>query len=266
MLLVPRLRRFALAAVLLASGAFALPACDSIVDTFVPDTITFNGVEIETLGDASFRLENGRLMVTNIGASGEDGIGIWQDVGSAYLQFEPIDLPEDGAFGLAVRDTDDRFVASVNSEQRADGRHDIRFDIADRFDVQTVTFQYLLGDQLLLEIPDVPLGARGKSLLAETSGGTGDGDNGSVRVIRSGGRYVVGQDYSDDGDPAPLAGEGECTAATITLPISVQGVSTVCADLVQMVIESDDLPDTIRGAAITGRRLGSFTVTDVEVE
>ncbi|OZC01604.1 hypothetical protein [Rubricoccus marinus] len=262
-----RPRSAVLLAVALGLSA-ALASCDSVVDAFVPDTITFDGVEIETLGDASFRLENDRLVVTNIGTSGEDGIGLWQSVDSAYLTFEPIDLPTNGTFGISVRDTDNEFLASIFAKDNGGGRHDIVFDIAPSIGVQAVTLQYLLGGQVLVEIPNFPF--LNKTLRAETNAGSADGKNGSTRVVRSGGRYVVGQDYGEDDTKAAGAGapeaSGGCRFAQISLPVRVGDLTSVCADLVQVVIEDADLPADIRGAAVTGSYIDRFVITSVTVD
>ena len=262
-----RLRTTVLALAALGATA-ALPACDS--DVTDPTTITFDGVEIQSLGTAQFQVENDRLVVTNIGASGDDGVGIWQGQASTYLTFEPIDLPAGGSFGITVRDANDEFLTSIFSEDNGDGRHDIVFNVADRIGVQAVTLQYLLLGELIIEIPNFPISG-GQALKAETAAGRSDGDNGSVRVIRVGGRYVVGQDYSGSGDPlvgtddAGTNRKGVCPYAVITLPVPVGDLTQVCADLVQVVIEDPDLPSTIRGTAITGRRLDQFVITDVQI-
>ena len=263
-----RLRKALLTLTALGAAA-ALSACDS--DGSDPDTITFDGVEIQSLGDARFQQENGRLVVSNIGASGDDGIGIWQGQAFTYLKFEPIDLPTGGSFGVTVRDANDEFLTSIFSEDDGDGRHDIVFNVADRIGVRAVTLQYLLLGEVIVEIPNFPI-VSAQALKAETTAGTGDGDNGSVRVIRVGGRYVVGQDYSGgdaslvDPDGAGTSRKGECPYAIITLPVPVGDLTQVCADLVQVVIEDPDLPSTIRGTAITGRRLDQFVITDVQIE
>ncbi|MEL6614300.1 MAG: hypothetical protein AAFQ43_01105 [Bacteroidota bacterium] len=252
--------------VLLLAGLTAalvfLPACD----TGTPEAITFQGVEIEVVGNASAEIDGGRLVVTGIGASGDDGIGIWQNQTRTDLKFEPIDLQAGERFGISVRDAADDYVASIRSDGRTDGRHDIIFDVESTFGIQAATLQYLLEGRVIVEIPDVPL-FRGKVLTAETNAGEGDGDNGSLRVVRNGGRWVVGQDYSDEGGAltdGDTAARG-CRYAIVTLPVPVGDVTEVCTDLVQVVIESETLPGDIRGTAITGRGIGSFVMTQAEV-
>ena len=259
-----RLPRFLLPAAL----AVALPACD----TGGPETVTFQDVEVEAVGGADVRVDGDRLVVTGVGASGEAGIGIWQGQSSTDLKFEPIDLPDDGAFGVEVRATDDSFIASIESEADGTGRHDIVFDIAPRFGIETVTLEYLLQGELLVSIPNFPAlgGGALKASLGASGAGKGEGSNGSVRVVRVGGRYVVGQDYSEE-EAQVTGGEasgarGECPFAVITLPVPVGDITEVCADLVQVVVEDRELPSAIRGTAITGRNLGSFVVTDLRVE
>lgn len=245
-------------AAVLTAALVSLPACDSTT----PETVTFQGVEIETVGNAAAEADGGRLVVTGIGASGADGIGIWQNQTQTDLKFEPIDLQTGDRFGIAVRDADDAFVASIRSDGRSDGRHDITFDVDSDFGIQGATLQYLFEGRLIVEIPDVPL-FKGKVLSAETNAGEGDGENGSVKVVRDGGRWVVGQDYSDEGG-AFTGGDG-CQYATVTLPVPVGDLTEVCVDLVQVVIESESLPQDIRGTAITGRGIGSFVMTQAEV-
>ena len=260
--------RTALLTLTALSATAALSACDS--DGPDPETITFDGVEIQSLGDARFQQENGRLVVSNIGASGDDGIGIWQNQAFTYLTFEPIDIPAGGSFGVTVRDADDEFLTSIFSEDVGNGRHSIVFNVADRIGVRAVTLQYLLQGELVVEIPDFPIVST-KAITAETSGGTSAAEEGSVRVIRVGGRYVVGQDYSGEGalrggsEGAGAVDKGGCAYAVITLPVPVGDLTQVCADLVQVVVEDPDLPSTIRGTAITGSRLDQFVITSAQI-
>lgn len=261
------------AVLLLVVGlAPALSGCDSGSDG--PQVISFLGVDVEAVGGTELAVVNGRLVVSGVNADG-DGVGFWEDYDRVSLEVAPIDLAAGEEFGTSFQDTDERFVAGIESRGRADGSHDIVFDIADRLGVQFVTLQYLLGGQIVVEIPRVPVGGGeggGLKLRAETGAGTGDGRNGSTRVIRDGGRYVVGQDYSDD--PAPLGPEaggaatakGECPFALVTLPPVAGDVFDVCVDLVQVVIDDEALPERIRGVAVTGRNLGSFEITELTVQ
>ncbi|MEM1056017.1 MAG: hypothetical protein AAGI52_10860 [Bacteroidota bacterium] len=250
--------------------AVVIGGCDSI--TGGPQTVTFQGVEVEAVGGTELSIENGRLVVSGVENEG-DGIGLWRNYDSADLKITPIELASGQRFGTSVRDTDDRFVASVESRGRGEQSHDIVFDVADRFGVQVVTLQYLLGTQLVFEIPNVRVGSGGGlKLRAETDGGSGKGKNGSTRVIRDGGRYVVGQDYSDDSAPLTrtevesAVAKGECPFAIVTLPPVVSDVADVCVDLVQVVIEDESLPRSIRGVAVTGASLDSFEIRTVRVE
>lgn len=219
------------------------------------------------MGGTDLSIENGRLVVSDVSAEG-DGVGFWQNYSEVSLKITPLQLPTGGRFGTSVRDTDDRFIAGIESRDRGDQTHDIVFNVDDRFGIQFVTLQYLLGGQVVFEIPRVPIGGSGLKLRAEESAGTGDGNNGSTRVVRVGGRYVVGQDYSDEnplttGPVSPSAEKGECPYALVTLPEIVGEPLNLCVDLVQVVIEDDGLPQDIRGVAVTGRNLGSFEITQV---
>lgn len=255
---------FALA--LLLPSLALLSACDTTADG--PQTVTYRGVEVEAVGGTELEVDGNRLVVSGVEEAG-DGVGFWKDYDRVALEVTPFELQAGQRFGTSVRDADDGFIASIESRGRTDGSHDIVFDLADRFGVQSVTLQYLLGSEIIYEL-GVPVGGQFK-VRAETSGGTGNGKSNSTRVIRDGGRYVVGQDYSGDD---PLAGgasggraeKGECPYALVTLPEVTDGVLRVCVDLVQVVVESDALPQEIRGVAVTGQGLGSFAITTLEVD
>lgn len=259
-------------AAFLVGLAPALSGCDTGTDG--PQVVVYRGVEAEAVGGTELRVEGSKLIVSGVESDG-DGVGFWEDYSTVALEITPIRLGAGQEFGTSVRDTDDRFVAGIESRGRADGAHDIVFDIADRFGVQFVTLQYLFEGQVIIEIPRLPIGGDGGeklALRAEAGAGTGEGNNGSTRVVRVGGRYVVGQDYSEEDPPltgpagSPATEKGGCAYALVTLPPAAGKVFDVCTDLVQVVIEEEGLPQEIRGVAVTGRDLGSFEITQLTVQ
>ena len=234
----------------------ALAACDS---NDPPDDtpLDFQGTDVEARGDARLSVSGGRLVVSNIGSSGADGVFVRGDVQSLDMETEPIQIPEGGAFGIRVEDMSGAVIGGMMNEDRpGDDGHDFIFEYADALGVQAVSVSYELGGVVQFRIPRLNLGTP-KNGRRQASAGSGSGDSGSVHTVRENGRYVV---VSDSGDDAPKTG---CAGFSVTPPPPFDRDldTALCADWVEVTPLSGSFPGQIGGVAVVGRGLGSFVAT-----
>lgn len=241
----------------LALGAVLLWAgCDS--DD--PDTLTFDGVEIEARGGAELATEGGDLVVSNVQASGDDGFFIAGTPTAVDVRTEPLPLTLGQGFGISVIGTDGaELVGFRNVNRGASGRVTFEITYADALDVKAVRVVYLLNGRAQLEIPNLPFGTGSGLRLATDSAGEGEGDTESAHVVRRGGKYVVVSDSEGEGEPRRAGDLKACEGFTVTPPIEIPTV-TLCADRIEVEPLNVTFPDEVAGVAVTGRSLGSFRV------
>lgn len=235
----------------------ALTACDS----GGPDTLTFDGVDIEAQGGAELSTDGGDLVVSNIQASGSDGFFIAGTPTSVDVLTAPIQLNPGQGFGISVIGTDGVELAGFRNRNRgsSSGRFTFEITYADALNIQAVRVVYLLNGSVQLEIPNLPFNAGSGLRLATDSAGEGEGDTESAHVVRRGGKYVVVSD-SEGGGAARRAGDkGPCEGFTVTPPIEIPTV-TLCADRIEVEPLNVTFPSEVAGVAVTGRSLGSFRV------
>ena len=239
--------------------ALSLWACDSNDPVDLP--VTFQGTDVETRGDARLSVSGGRLVVSGIGASGDDGIAVAADVQALDLITEPITIPEGGAFGIRVEAADGSLVGGFqNVDRPGDDGHDFVFEFADALGVSAVSVSYELGGVVQFRIPNLPLDLprQGRQ---QASAGKGSGSSGSVHTVRENGRYIV---VSDSGDSEPKHG---CAGFSITPPPPFdREAPDLCADWVEVTPLSGTFPSTIGSVAVVGKDLGSFAVTSLSVD
>ncbi|MEO0558280.1 MAG: hypothetical protein AAF170_08865 [Bacteroidota bacterium] len=243
---------------LMLSVTLVLAACDSET----PNTITFDGVEVETRGGAELVTDNGELVVSNIQSSGTDGFFIPGTPSSVDVRTEPLPLTNGQGFGISVIGLDGDELVGLRNRNRGASSGPFNFEItfADALDVKAVRVVYLLDGRVQLEIPSLPfsnsLGRR-----ATDSVGEGEGDTDSAHVVRRGGKYVVVSDSEGDGEPrrAGATGPSPCEGFTIVPPVEISTL-TICADRVEVEPLDVTFPDEVAGVAVTGRALGSFRV------
>ena len=241
-----------------------LPACDTLKEQIFPNEITFGGVTYATVGDAELFIEDGRLIVSNIGTSGNDGVRASSDqaIATADIRTLPVDIPAGGRWGMEVfgdLNGARTALATVWNEAIDGERHQITFDYAPALGVQTVTLEYYLNRELVLRIPGVPTasaaaGSASRSFRAAPAGTSGD-DPRSVHVVLVNGVYVVATDY--DG-PAPLQG---CAGTLLQLDFP-DAPSELCTDFVQAVPETTaSFPDAT-SIEVRARTLERFAIED----
>ena len=236
-----------------------LAGCDASDDTDDAGPVRFQGVDVEARGAARVERRGQTLVVSGIGASGDDGLFVRGDLQRFDLETEPISLPEGGAFGIRVEDTAGAVVGGFSNQDRpGDDGFDLVFEYADALGVDAVRVRYELGGVLQFEIPRLALGTP-KAGRRARSAGRGEGDSGSVHTVRRDGRYVVVSDSE---------GKAGCSGFAITLPepFGEDLPLGVCADWVEVTPLSGTFPAAIGGVAVVGRGLGSFTATELAAQ
>ena len=243
--------------VLMLSATLMLAACDSGSS----DTILFDGVEVETRGDAELATDGGDLVVSNVQASGTDGFFIPGTPTSVDVRTEPLPLTDGQGFGISVIGMDGDELVGLRNRNRGASSGQFNFEItfADALDVKAVRVVYLLNGRVQLEIPNLPFSGSLGSRRATDSVGEGEGDTDSAHVVRRGGKYVVVSDSEGDGEPRRAGDKNACDGFTITPPIEIPTL-TLCADRVEVEPLDVTFPDEVAGVAVTGRALGSFRV------
>ncbi|GAB5533935.1 MAG: hypothetical protein Rubg2KO_01840 [Rubricoccaceae bacterium] len=242
---------------MLVAAVVSLAACDS----GSPDTLTFNGVEVETRGDAELATENGDLVVSNVQTSGTDGFFIPGTPTSVDVRTEPLPLTDGQGFGISVIGMEGDELVGLRNRNRgaSSGRFNFEITFADALDVQAVRVVYLLEGRVQLEIPSLPFVGSLGNRRATDSVGEGEGDTESAHVVRRGGKYVVVSDSESSGEPRRAGDKNACEGFTIVPPVEVSTL-TICADRVEVEPLDVTFPDEVAGVAVTGRALGSFRV------
>lgn len=246
------------APLILCTAVLGLAACDS--DD--PDTLTFDGVEIEARGGATLATDGGDLVVSNVQASGNDGFFIPGTPASVDVLTEPISLMPGQGFGISVIGTDGTELAGFRNRNRgSSGRFNFEITFADALNVRAVRVVYLLDGVVQLDIPSLEFRGDTGLRLATDSAGEGEGDTGSAHVVRRGGKYVVVSDSEGSGEPRHASGTrtGECRGFTVTPPVDIPTL-TLCADWIEVEPLDVTFPNEVAGVAVTGRALGSFRV------
>jgi len=243
----------------LFAAGILLAACD----TGSPDTVTFNGVEVETRGDAELATDGSDLVISNVGTSGTDGFFIPGTPASVDVRTEPLPLTDGQGFGISVIGTDGSELVGLRNRNRgaSSGRFNFEITFADALDVKAVRVVYLLNGRVQLEIPSLPFTGNLGNRRATDSVGEGEGDTESAHVVRRGGKYVVVSDSEDSAEPRRAGDkqDGPCTGFIIVPPVDVSTL-TICADRVEVEPLDVTFPDEVAGVAVTGRALGSFRV------
>lgn len=243
-----------------------LSACDSVTEQIFPDEVTVGGVTYAAIGDAQLRPDGNGLVVSNIGASGDDGVRVSTEsrIQEADIRTSPVDIPSGGRWGLQLFGTANgtrTAMATVWNEAIDAERHVIEFDYAPALGVETVTLEYYLARQLVLRVPNVPLastGARSSSARLATAGTSGD-DPTSVHVVLVNGVYIVATDYGGD---APLQG---CAGTLLALDFP-DAPAELCTDYVQAVPERVEAFPEATSLEVRARTLERFTIQDGSVD
>ena len=254
--------RALLLTVLAASLPF-LAACDS----GDPETVTFDGVEVEARGSAELAMDGSDLVVSNVGASGADGFFIPGTPTTVDVRTEPLSLAAGQGFGISVIGTDGVELAGFRNRNRGASSERFNFEItyADALDVKAVRVVYLLEGRVQLELPSLPFRSDTGLRLATDSVGEGEGDTDSAHVVRRGGKYVVVSDSECGGSPRHADGKHGCGGFTITPPVEISTL-TLCADRIEVEPLDVTFPSEVAGVAVTGRSLGSFRVRSLAMQ
>ncbi|WP_412060221.1 hypothetical protein [Rubrivirga sp. IMCC45206] len=229
----------------------ALAACDS--DEPPAGPVTFQGVEVEAVGDAQLAVVDGALVVSGLGGSREGGFRVAGQPARLDVETDPIAIPAGGRFGATV-EASGATVAELFTEGRADGALDFQVDFGGPVDVAVV--RYRLNGAVVLAFELDVLGRTSGERRAQ-SAGSGEGDTGSTHVIRENGRYVVVSD--SDGDGSRRA--GGCAGFRMTPPAGVlpELPGAICADWVE-VEPLVATPMPVGDVAVRARGVGQFTV------
>ena len=251
---MPRPLLLALAAPLLFS------ACDA--SDGGPDVRVFDGVAVEAQGDATLATDGDELVISNVGASGADGLFLPGTPTSVDVLMAPIALAAGQGVGIAVVGDDGDILAGFKNRNRgrAAGSFDFEITYGDALGVEAVRVVYLLGGAVVLDIPNLPFRSGSGLRLATNSVGEGEGDTDSAHVVRRGGKYVVVSDSEGTGEAREAGGKARaCEGFTVTPPIEVEGVS-ICADRIEVEPLDVSFPSSVAGVSVTGRSLGSFRI------
>lgn len=244
--------RFALAAALAA--AVVLSSCDASADEAV---VVFQGVELAARGDARLAQQDNTLVVSGLEGNRSGGFAISGAPARVDVEVQPLRVPEGARFGIRVEGRDGRPLASIDTQGEGDGRFSLPFFFANELGATAVAVRYRLRGDLVLEIPRLPLLPDGRQRAA-ASAGEGEGDTGSVHVIRrADGRYVVVSD-SEGSSGQRAAG---CPGFTILPPVSVKG--PLCVDWVEVEPLGSTASPAVGAVVVTGQGVGSFTVVDL---
>lgn len=246
------------AAVLLA--ALALAACDTGGPS---DAVTFQGVEVEAVGDAQLEVVGGRLVVSGLEGGREGGFAVAGTPDRVDVLIEPLAVPAGARFGSEATAAGVT-AAELYVEGQADGSLEFLFDFGGVLDLATV--QYLLGGEVLLEF-QLDVLQRSAGARRAQSAGTGDGESGSTHVVRENGRYVVVADSDSDGTrrASGCAGFLMTPPANALAPDGTPLGGTVCADEVR--VEPFTLtPMPVAEVAVRARGVGQFVVRQLDAE
>ena len=244
-----------------------LASCDT--EAVNTNEVTFNGVRLRARGDARFELRNGRLRVTNIGGSGQDGLDVIRTAPVLRGDFRTVavDVPEGSRWGMTLGGLAGGAMVDLMSvwhDGRARERDEVLFEFNDGLGIPSVYLEYYLADSLVFRSPEIPLnGAR----RAAVSGGESNAGPQSVHVVRDGGVIIIVTDYQGssldrtDG----VDGMGCPNGALIFTPFGLP--DPVCTDLVRAVPTAMQVAPPVSGLRLTGRDLpNGFELTDASVE
>ncbi len=243
------MRRLAVLAALLA-----LAACDS--DEPAAGAVTFQGVEVEAVGDARLAVVDGALVVSGLGGTREGGFVVAGQPARLDVEVDPVAIPAGARFGSTVEAAGST-VAELYTEGRGDGGLDFQVDFGGLVDAAVV--RYRLNGVAVLEFDLSVLGRTSGSRRAQ-SAGSGEGDTGSTHVIRENGRYIVVSD-SNVGENRRANG---CDGFLMTPPAGVLPdlVEPVCVDWVEVEpLTISAMP--VGDVAVRARGVGQFTVRDL---
>lgn len=250
-------------ALLTAALALAVGGCDNTPGSD-DGPFTFQGVELEPVGDATLSVENDRLVVSGLDGDRSGGFRMPDLADRVDVRTEAVVLAKGQRFGLEIKDPNGADLVSIFNEGIGEERLAIRATFDDALGVEAVTIRYRLGGEdgeLMLEIPRLALLGGRLARIAETSAGSGSGDTESVHVRRVGGRYIVVSDSEGGG------GARQGCPGFLIIPPSTFGrefPNGLCADWIE--VEPLDIDQITRGrASVTARGIGSFTVYDLSL-
>ncbi|WP_412070529.1 hypothetical protein [Rubrivirga sp. IMCC43871] len=233
------------------SALLALAACDS--DDPTSGAVTFQGVEVEAVGDAQLAVVDGALVVSGLGGTREGGFVVAGQPGRLDVEVDPVAIPSGGRFGSTVAAAG-ATVAELYTEGRDNGMLDFQVDFGGLVDAAIV--RYRLNGVAVLEFDLNVLGRTSGARRAQ-SAGSGEGDTGSTHVIRENGRYVVVSD-SNVGEGRRARG---CNGFLMTPPAGILPELTqpICADWVEVEpLTITAMP--IGDVAVRAQGVGQFTV------
>lgn len=244
---------------------FLVTGCDSTETQPPPsgNTIDFNGVTYEPVGNASLRVSSEGLVVENIGSSGNDGFSVAQEtpVQRANFSVQEVTIPANGRWGAQAFGMVDgtRTALTTAWAETEDGETNrFTFDFAPEIQVEMLHMQYFLGGEVVFEM-EAPNNAALRTQII--NGGSGSDGPKSVHVIRDGGVLVVATDFGGD----PPDGARGCTATLLTVMTTIGGQQMICTDYMQATPIGDfDFPD-VESVEVTARSVDAFTVTDGSV-
>jgi len=207
-------------------------------------TTTFAGLPNTALGGASMSLDlNNHLVISNIGASGLDGVSFF--LGQA--QFGELD------FGSVLALSPGAFVqaSAIGSLNNVPGQT-----------IGTIRFTGVSGGNTNVQFDLSAVGNQGPDWIVY---------NGATQVFRG---TVPGNSVEVAGtmspDWIPFQPQGANAAATVflrqKLPISIPGGPTVTGDRIVAFVENLNVsPDWISEISVTGANLSSFTLEEEEL-
>jgi hypothetical protein len=249
-------------------GVLLLSSCDGGNDP-PPDSVIFNGVTYNALGQARLSVQGGVLVVDNIGTAGADGVHVDvadEELDSLGVLIQPLTLGDAAIWGLAVfgdiQPGVEAELAAAWAEDIGGGRNAIQVSFVGGIGLDQVVFEYYLADSLIVRSPPVP--TDNFTSTVASAGTTNVGPN-SVHAVREGGVVVIGTDYRVEGFAGGGPAGAGCTAALIEVAFQPEAV---CADYVRAVPLASGgggMPPAY-SADVAGRSIGRFVITDGAVE
>ena len=257
--------RHRVAALVLGAACLTVSSCSLFPHN--DDSIRFNGTIYTAVNGANVEVTSQGLVVENAG-TGEYGVRARRPRGVNEADFRalPVDLPENGRWGLEVfRGVDNELVslATVWNEATDAETHQVLFDFDPVLDATLMTLEYYLDGQLLYSVPDVPINpvvVEGERTSSLAPGGESDGEPESVHIVRDGPRIIVSTDYG--GDPPDGGNRGGCSGTLMRVDFPNQNIpQEFCTDYVQAIPQTElDVPDLV-GVEVRAEVLDQFTLT-----